>query len=249
MKVPSDWFTTFFTGLAAESVGSLFPPEWTRAEAAFIVATPGLQPGARILDVPCGGGRLALELASLGHRVTGVDLASDLVGAAEAAARERGLEADFETGDMRGIPWAAKFDAVVCFGNSFPYFDDEGNEAFLRAAARALRPSGRLVLNVPTLAEAIFPHLVACSWHEVGDILMLRKASHDPGTGQIVTEYTFIRGDVVEKKAAVYRVYTYREMVRMLRDAGFAAVEGFGSMAGEPFQLGSRNCYIRATRA
>src|SRR5262245_3415640 len=53
-----DWWRTFFTGLAAESVRRLpFP---TDAEVAFILKAAGPAAGGKILDVPCGHGRHAL---------------------------------------------------------------------------------------------------------------------------------------------------------------------------------------------
>ena len=66
--------------------------------------------------------------------------------------------------------------------------------------------------------------------------------------GRSITDYTFVRGATVERKSASYRVYAYRELARLLEEAGFAEVEAFGSPAGEPFQLGAKTLYVLATR-
>jgi hypothetical protein len=44
------------------------------------------------------------------------------------------------------------------------------------------------------------------------------------------------------------RLYSYRELVRLLETAGFTDVEGVSSMLGEPFRLGSRRLLMTATR-
>ena len=53
-------------------------------------------PGAKILDVPCGAGRLPIELASLGYQVTGVDINLILLGESKRKAEERGLQITLE---------------------------------------------------------------------------------------------------------------------------------------------------------
>jgi len=250
MSVHDDWWSTFFSGMVIDTVRNMYPPEWKRIEADLIEKRGRLAPGARVLDAPCGDGRIALELASRGYRVTGVDLSPDLVNDAREAARERGLDATFEVRDMRELPWPRAFDAAFCFGNSFPYFDDEGNARFLRSAREALLPAGRLILDVPTVAEAFFPHFkeYSSSWGELGGILILRKARHHPTLSRTTTEYTFLRGADVERKTASYRIYAYADLVRLLGEAGFPKVEAFGSASGDPFELGSRACYLVAER-
>jgi SAM-dependent methyltransferase len=248
MNAHTEWWSTFFSGLFLDAQRNMFPPERTRAEADFILNTLGKASGARLLDVPCGEGRVSIELAARGCQVTGVDLTPEFIEDARRKARGRGLEASFAVHDMRDLPWRGEFDAAFCFGNSFGYLDDAGNLDFLRAANRALQPGGRFILNVPIVAEALFPNFNASSWHELGDMLFLRKARHDHREGRTVSDYTLIRGDRVEKNSASYRIYTYRELSRLLQETGFDEIEAFGSTAGEPFQFGSRDCYMVATK-
>ena len=65
-------------------------------------------------------GRIAVRLAKRGLDVTGVDISAPELGAARAAAAERGVEVRFEQGDVRELP-EEEFDALVCWGNSFGY--------------------------------------------------------------------------------------------------------------------------------
>jgi len=78
-----------------------------------------LRPGSRVLDVPCGGGRHAVELTTRGRSVTAVDLSSDFLTAARGLAAQRNVTVDFHEREMRDLPWTEEFDAAYCFGNSF----------------------------------------------------------------------------------------------------------------------------------
>lgn len=247
---PADgWWTGFFSGLALETIRDMFPPEHTRADADYLWQVLDLRPGSRVLDVPCGAGRLALELAGRGCEVTGVDIAGELIDDARRLAVDRGLEATFQQGDMRTLPSSGAFDAAFCFGNSFPYLDDDGNASFLRAVAGALRPGGRFALETGLAAEAILSSPFSTkTWHELGGLLMLRNPSYDPATSRLTVEYTFQRDGRREVKPAVYRVYLARDLVAMFADAGFDDVRTAGGRDGEPFALGARNLYITATR-
>ena len=74
----------------------------------------GVSPGARLLDVACGSGQLALVAAERGAKVTGVDIATNLIRAARGRAVAAGLDARFDEGDAEDLPYAdASFDVVA----------------------------------------------------------------------------------------------------------------------------------------
>ena len=60
MTSPANWWENFFTGLVVEFWRAVQTPEGTRAEADCFEKRLGLRPGAAVLDVPCGDGRLSL---------------------------------------------------------------------------------------------------------------------------------------------------------------------------------------------
>lgn len=73
-----------------------------------------VRPGARVLDIACGAGQLALMAARAGAEVTGVDIASNLVEQARSTAAAEGLAARFDEGDAEALPYPdAHFDLVT----------------------------------------------------------------------------------------------------------------------------------------
>jgi SAM-dependent methyltransferase len=71
-------------------------------------------PGCQLLDVACGSGQVALLAARDGVRVTGVDIAPNLIQRAQARARAEGLNARFMEGDAEALPFDdASFDVVT----------------------------------------------------------------------------------------------------------------------------------------
>src|SRR5512134_2779502 len=128
-----EWWNDFFSGLVVEFWRAAMTPETTRAESGFLAERLGLEPGSRVLDVPCGDGRLALSLAERGCRVTGVDISEGFLEAGAVQAKKRGLDVAWRRSDMRDLPWRGKFEAAYCAGSSFGYLDDAGNAEFLAA--------------------------------------------------------------------------------------------------------------------
>jgi SAM-dependent methyltransferase len=242
-----DWTPTFFDGLLAETVRRI--PGQTGPEVDFILSHLNLPAGARVLDVPCGAGRHAFALAEKGFAVTGVDGSDDLVAGAESDAWAKGLRVEFHRRDMRELPWAGAFDGAYCFGNSFAYLGDEGDAAFLTAVAQTLKPGGRFVLETRMVAEAVFIHRVPRGWFPFGDLLFLMETAYDPPLGRLTSTYTIVQGAERVTKAATYRIYTYRELMGMLTAAGFKDISTFGSLGGEPFQLGSKGLWVAASKA
>lgn len=247
MNVQNNWWRNFFSGIAVDLWRAVTTEEQTRAEADFIEKQLRAERGAKLLDVPCGGGRLALELASRGYALTGVDFAETFMDEARAKATSRGLNIAWEQRDMRELPWPQAFDGAFCFGNSFGYLEDDENRDFLRAVARVLKPGARFLMQT-FCAELVVHTFQERSWFEAGGILMLEENHYDLARSRMNTEYTFIAGGKVERKRGFQRFYAYAELCRLLEEAGFTDPQGFGSLDLEPAHLGSQRLLVVATR-
>jgi SAM-dependent methyltransferase len=260
LKAEANWWETFFTGLIVDFWRAAMPPEATRAEADFFEKSLETRPGARLLDVPCGDGRLALELAGRGYRVTGVDISEDFLEAARESAASRTdpgggpcvppspLALEWRRSDMRDLPWREEFEGALCGGSSFGFLGDAGDLAFLEAVCRALKPGTRFVIDALKAAEVILPQFRERHEMEVGDIRFTAQNRYDHETGWIENRYTVARGDRSEVRLARHRIYTYREIVSMLERGGFCGIESFGSLSGEKFCLGSSRLIVLAQR-
>jgi SAM-dependent methyltransferase len=244
----TEWWQTFFSGLTVEWWLLAATAEQTRQEVDFIMDSLDVPAPARLLDVPCGGGRHCLALAEEGYDMTGVDISTDFLAAARGHSLKQPDKVRWEQREMRDLPWPAEFDGAYTFGNSFGYLDDAGNADFLKSVATALKPGARFVLETGYVTETLLPVLQERSWYPMGDILLLSQRRYDPVEGRLHVEYTTIRGPQVEKRSMSARVYSYREMVGLLEDAGFGAVLGYGSLTREPFRLGSRQALFIGTK-
>ncbi|HKB38551.1 MAG TPA: class I SAM-dependent methyltransferase [Gemmataceae bacterium] len=239
MSTGDGWWKEFFRGVALDCWELAVPEQLTQTEADFLFGALGVSGGAKVLDVPCGYGRLSLALAEHGLRVTGVDLADEYIARARTRASEKQLPAEFHQGDMRELPWENTFDGGFCFGNSFAYFDDAGNSAFLRAVARALKPGATFVLDYPLTAESIFAHLVERTWIQLGTLYFLAQRQYDPARSVLRSDYTFLRDGSVDCRSAFYRVYMLRELLALCEEAGFGEPNTFAGFDRQPFALGS----------
>lgn len=97
-----------------------------------------------VLDVGCGTGFLALELAALGHRAAGVDFSEDMLQVARSKAASAGLDVTFEQADAENLPYADRaFDLVIERHVVWTLPDPTGA---LIEWHRVLRTGGRLIL-------------------------------------------------------------------------------------------------------
>jgi 2-polyprenyl-3-methyl-5-hydroxy-6-metoxy-1,4-benzoquinol methylase len=224
VDVQSNWWEHFFEGVAVDLWLQAVPPEHSRREAESLARALGASPGGELLDVPCGGGRLSLALAAQGYRLTGVDWSSEFLQHARACDGADGVT--WEQRDMRDLPWSARFDGAFCCGNSFGYLDDEGNAAFLRAVATALKPGARFILETPMVLENLLGHLNDRPWWKVGDWHLLVANHYDQTSGRLDIEYTFVSNGRLDVRRGTHRAYTYRELVELLEAAGFTVELG-----------------------
>lgn len=245
-RTGKEWWQTFFSGLWLKAQPNARTSEETRAEADFIESSLALKPGAKVLDVPCGEGRLSLQLASRGHLVTGVDMTPHFLRIARSKAAQAGVSIVWRRADMRNLPWKQEFDAAFCFWGSFGYFDDAGNMKFLKAVATSLREGGRFLLET-MVAETLLPRFQDRGWTRLGSVLALEERSFDHAEGRLVSNYTLIGNGVIENKSISMRIYTYREVCSMFKDAGLHDLHSYGSLAAGPFRLGSRRLYLIGT--
>lgn len=220
------------------------------AETALIRRLLRIGPGDRVLDVPCGHGRLANRLAAAGAEVTGVDITPPFLELARDDAAGRGLSVTYLDGDVRDLPVLGPFDAVVNWFTSFGYHDDDTERAVLAGLRRVLRPGGRLgleLMNRDRVVRGRVPGQPPPTFTvEVGDDLLVDEVDLDPVGARAVTRRTMVRDGRVRRTTFDVRLFTEPELRSWLADAGFATVETFGTR-GEAFTWASDRLIAVAT--
>ncbi len=232
-----------------------YADELTRREVDFLIDALGLRGVETILDLACGGGRHSIALAARGWTVVGLDAAATVINHARARAAEQGLSVEFVVGDMRNLPYQARFDAILLMNSSLGFFDDATNQAVLNGIARALAPGGKLV------AQCLNPYQIErylrefrSGWYPVGAGFVLRAASFDPRRASLDINYRYIdasRGIDVTHPGDHIRLYGCPELTAMLRTAGLKPLSVFGDATLPPVPFGEESIWqvVIATRS
>lgn len=104
-----------------------------------------IEPGTRILDVACGAGQTAIPMARTGAKVTGVDIATNLIEQARARARLENVDARFEEGDAEMLPYPdGSFDIVLSLIGAMFAPRPELVAAELK---RVCQPGGKIIMG------------------------------------------------------------------------------------------------------
>lgn len=207
------WFEDVADHLGAAYLRYAFT-KGTRQEIDFLVPALGLEPGMRVLDVGCGPGRHAHELATRGIEVHGIDVSQRFI---DLAIGDAPPGASFERLDARRMGFEAEFDAVICLcQGAFGLMTASDDDAtVLDGMSRALRPAGRLALS------AFSSYFVVKHWE---------GADFDADTG-VNHERTEIRNEAGEATETELWTgcYTPREL-RLLCAAYRLAVDSINSV-------------------
>jgi ubiquinone/menaquinone biosynthesis C-methylase UbiE len=145
VEEPDHWFEPVAEHLGRAYLRYSFT-KGTRQEVDFLVHALGLAPGLRVLDVGCGPGRHAHELARRGIAVHGIDISRRFI---DLARQDAPPGATFERCDARDLSFQDEFDAAVslCQG-AFGLVTGPGEDAAVLAGmTRALRPGGRVAVT------------------------------------------------------------------------------------------------------
>lgn len=235
---PDDYLFFYEETLATEDAA---------AQCDALVRAMQMEPAMRVLDLGCGHGRHAIELARRGYEVTGTDLVAGMIERARDAASRAGVSARFRVEDMRALDEPGTYDRALLLFDAFGFMPDGESEEILRRIHRALRPGGMLCVDVRNrdwIARSLAPVTVL----QRGDAYMLDRHHFDSLTGRVVDQRVIVRDGVVKERPFSIRVFTPSELALLLARAGFAVFDAWGSWRGEPVSLARNRLVVFASR-
>lgn len=200
----------------------------------------------QVLDVPCGHGRHAIELAGrvhdqVGYDVTGYELSDFFLEKAKEKADARGAVVNWKQGDMRYLPFTEAFDAVVNMFTAMGYFDDDRqDELFFQGAYRALRTDGVFVVDYLN-RDRLIRKFSASDWRELPDgAIVLSKRRYDMRSGQMYdTRITLENNQEVNRVDSSVRFYGAHELIAMAEKVGFVCRACYGGIDQQDLTMDS----------
>ncbi|MHB0935978.1 MAG: class I SAM-dependent methyltransferase [Armatimonadota bacterium] len=233
----TEWFEAFDIDLWLKA------DETGEEDAPFILNALALQPGDRVLDAPCGAGRISLPLARAGCRLTCVDLQPGHIVRAEKRFADEKLNGEFVVGDLRKLDYDGVFDAVINWGGSFGYFSDAVNADVLARLARALKPGGRLLID-QRHREFTLRHF---RYTRVGEVHS-QQNRWDAATQRVEGTWT-VHDPAGERTCfSTVRLYTPAQFRRLFTRAGLTWEAAYSGIDGSPLTRGSRRMYVAARK-
>ncbi|MFP4164547.1 MAG: class I SAM-dependent methyltransferase [Chitinispirillaceae bacterium] len=229
----TQWYERMFRNYALKYDQEEFT-KGTVKEVDFIEYELSFDKNKRVLDVGCGTGRHAVELARRGYDVTGIDLSRSMLSRAQKKARDASVEVNYIQADARNFSFSPQFDMVImlCEG-AFPLMEtDEMNFVILQNAANALKSDAKLIL---TTLNGLFP-----LYHSVKvflDTNMVDGVSSDNSFDLMtfrdhsVYEVTDDSGKQITLKCNE-RYYVPSEITWLLKTLGFHNIGIFGCPQG-----------------
>lgn len=207
-------------------------------EVTFIEESLGVAPGGVVLDLGCGAGYHATELASRGYGVVGYDLSLYQLALAADVAQDAGQKLNLLQGDMREMAFEETFDGIYCWNTTFGYFEEEKNVAVAQRILHALKSGGTFLVDVINrdFASSAQPSSV---WYEGDACVCMDDMSVDFITSRLRVKRSVILDDGKTRECSYsIRLYSLHELGRLLHDVGFRVTEASGHYATRGVFLG-----------
>jgi SAM-dependent methyltransferase len=246
---PRKWWEEMFSEEFLRAIPILSPRQLER-EVNFIDEALSVERGGRILDLACGAGQHAVELASRGYDVVGFDLSQSQLDWAGGLAHERGQRLQFTYGDMRDLAYSEAFDAIYSWNTSFGFFEEDKNVDVAQRIFRALRPGGRFLLDVIN-RDFVVAQQPGQTWFEGDGCVCIDDVSIDFITSRMKVKRTMMLTNGKNRECTYsVRIYGLHELGKILHDVGFKVlnVSGRPEMPGVFFGSTSPRIIILAVK-
>ncbi len=226
--------------------------QWAQAHgiAEQICRISHLSEGDSILDVCCGPGRISVELALLGLKVTGVDLMQPFLDAAHESAEDEGVELTLLKSDMRSFSSSKKFDAAINVYNSFGYCDDINDDLkMLKRVSKSLKKGGVFILECISRETAV-KYFTEGEWFNRAGKTVLTEFKVKGAWEGLISKWILIGQDGSRlEHEFVQRLYSAAELRDiLLSQCGFREAKVFGGFNDEPYDQNAKTMVIVARK-
>ena len=234
-----EWWKNFFDAEFLRLWSELTPPSRSEQEAEGLWSLLKLERGSRVLDAPCGFGRLSQELALRGARVVGVDISRELLAEAE---RRRGEipneQLKYCCDDLRYPIAESGFDAAINIFSSLGYGTEEDDLGILTTLRAAVREGGQVFIETMhrDVVAARRARGIQVAQRLVDGTLWIEEPQFDPVAGRIRTTWYWSGPTGSGSKSGSIRVYTITELVKLLAAAGLTFRSAHQGCTAEPFR-------------
>jgi SAM-dependent methyltransferase len=235
----SGWWKTFFDEDYLNIWGQLFSKEDDTKQAAQLWSMLDLAPGCRVLDAPCGWGRLSCPLALLGANVIGVDQSEALVAYAERHRPDLPPERlRYLRHDLRTPLAETGFDVACNIFTSFGYGTEEEDVAIFRTLRGAVRPGGSVVVetNHRDLMCSYIARGSNASRRLPDGTVFLDEPDFDAISGVVHLHWYWSGPNSSGEKHADWRCYTPTQIVDLLQHAGLRFVGAYKGLSKIPYK-------------
>jgi SAM-dependent methyltransferase len=232
----------------------IFSPERvanTGREVDGFIRLAGLSPGASVLDACCGPGRHAIPLAHRGMHVTALDRTASYLKILSDRAEADDLEVETVRRDIRDMGRTDAFDGILLAYESFGIFDDPLDDLrLLKALRRALRPHGRVVIELPGREALAHARHDGQAWTRMvdGTSFLEQRAFVRDWSYLEVNWYLIAPDGTTSKVKRQLRLYTSTDMARLIHKAGFGDTAIYGGWDGRPYSPGATRLILVGER-
>jgi SAM-dependent methyltransferase len=196
---------------------------------------------ATVLDLGCGPGLYAHQLARLGHRCVAIDYGPASISHAQEIATREGLDCAFHCADIRRAEYGTGFGLAMLIYGEFNVFRPADARQILEHCHAALAPGGKLLLEPHTFDAIRAMGQQQPTWYAAQAGLFSEKPhlcleeSFWDAEGCVATTRYYIvdaiTGDVM-RHAASYQAYTEAEYRALLETCGFGEIAVYPSLMG-----------------
>lgn len=240
-----DWWQTFFDETFLPVWLELLPKHQAEDEAEGLWSILKLSEGSRVLDAPCGFGRVSKPMAQRGAVVTGADQSAAALALAEKNRGDISIERlRYIHQDLREPLAEEGFDAAYNIFSSIGYGSEDDDLAVFRTMRDALKPGGVMVVETMhrDLAATYFARGVHLARRMQDGTLVVEEPVFDPIEGRVNTTWHWSGPAGQGSRSATLRLYCATELVRLLERAGLRYVAAYRGCSTEPFVAKGPEC-------